>query len=177
MHTIIWKILDIFPSLKKQLAGWCRPGSTKYSKINIIPNINNSLIIPLRRFAYFVVYLFFFCVCSLILLFLLSSSVLSYFNLAVPMRKCLGKHSCMSSSFSIVILNGTCSLRAPILLSGDVPAIQQLNYKQIFSLVGPAWPIRSVEQHFFYSSVLFVPKVLCPCYALEHRDCLAALFL
>ena len=37
-----------------------------------------------------------------------SSSVsLSYFVLAVPMRKCLGKHSCMSSSFPIVILNDT----------------------------------------------------------------------
>ena len=35
---------------------------------------------------------------------------LSYFNLAVPMRKCLGEHSCMSSSFSIDILNGPCSL-------------------------------------------------------------------
>ena len=58
-------------------------------------------------------------------LFLLSSSVsLSYFNLAVPMRKCLGKHSCMSSPFSIVILNGTCSLGAPILFCGDVPAIK-----------------------------------------------------
>ena len=34
---------------------------------------------------------------TFILLFLLSNSVsLSYFNLAVPMRKCLGKHSCMS---------------------------------------------------------------------------------
>ena len=40
-----------------------------------------------------------------ILLFLLFSSVsLSNFNHAVPMRKCLGKHSCMSSPFSIVIL-------------------------------------------------------------------------
>ena len=27
--------------------------------------------------------------------------------LAVPMRECLGKHSCMSSSFPIAILNGT----------------------------------------------------------------------
>ena len=64
-------------------------------------------------------------------LFLLSFSVsLSYFNLAVPMRKCLGKHSCMSSPFSIAILNGTCSLRAPTLLYGDVLATKQLNYKQ-----------------------------------------------
>ena len=41
-------------------------------------------------------------------LFLPSSSVsLSYFVLAFPMRECLGKHSCMSSSFPIAILNGT----------------------------------------------------------------------
>ena len=33
---------------------------------------------------------------------------LSYFILAVPMRECLGKHSCMSSLFPIAILNGTC---------------------------------------------------------------------
>ena len=48
---------------------------------------------------------------TIILLFLLSSAVsLSYFNLAVPMRKCLGKHSCLSSSISIAILNGTLAL-------------------------------------------------------------------
>ena len=41
-------------------------------------------------------------------LFLPSSSVsLSYFVLAVPMRECLGKHSCMSSPFPIAITNGT----------------------------------------------------------------------
>ena len=41
-------------------------------------------------------------------LFCPSSSVsLSYFVLAVPMRKCLGKHSCMSSPCPIAILNGT----------------------------------------------------------------------
>ena len=41
-------------------------------------------------------------------LFLPSSSVsLFYFILAVPMRECLGKHSCMSSQFPIAILNGT----------------------------------------------------------------------
>ena len=45
----------------------------------------------------------FFC----IRLFLSSSSVpLSYFSLAVPMRQCLGKHSCRSS-FRIAILIGT----------------------------------------------------------------------
>ena len=41
-------------------------------------------------------------------LFLPSSSVsLSYFVLAVPMHKCLEKHSCMSSPCPIAILNGT----------------------------------------------------------------------
>ena len=41
-------------------------------------------------------------------LLLPSSSVsLSYFILTVPMRECLGKHSCMSSPFPIAILNGT----------------------------------------------------------------------
>ena len=40
--------------------------------------------------------------------FLPSSSVsLSYFVLAVPMRECLGKHSCMSSPFPVAILNAT----------------------------------------------------------------------
>ena len=39
-------------------------------------------------------------------LFLSSSPVpLSYFILAVLMRECLGKHSCMSSPFPIAILN------------------------------------------------------------------------
>ena len=34
---------------------------------------------------------------------------LSYFILAVPMGESLGDHSCMSSSFPIATLNGTCS--------------------------------------------------------------------
>ena len=45
-------------------------------------------------------------------LFLTTSSVsLSYFILAVPIRECLGKHSCASFSFPIAILNGTCIYR------------------------------------------------------------------
>ena len=44
-----------------------------------------------------------------------SSSVsLSYFYLAVPLRKCSGEHSCMSSQFSLAILNGSCSLPSTI---------------------------------------------------------------
>ena len=46
-------------------------------------------------------------------LFLPPSSIsLSYFILAVPMSKCLGKHSCMSSPFPIAILNGTFFFRS-----------------------------------------------------------------
>ena len=46
--------------------------------------------------------------CVLTPLFSPSSSVpLSYFFLAVPMRQYLGKHSCMSFTFTIAILNGT----------------------------------------------------------------------
>ena len=71
---------------------------------------------------------------TFIIQFSISSSIsLSYFNLAVLMRKCLGKHSCMRSQFSIAILNGTCSLLAPIFLCGDVPSVLQLNYKHIFA--------------------------------------------
>ena len=45
-------------------------------------------------------------------LFSPSSSVsLSYLIFAVPMRECLGKHSCTSSTFPIAILNGTFCLR------------------------------------------------------------------
>ena len=41
-------------------------------------------------------------------LFLHSSSVsVTYFILAVPTRECLGKHSCMSFTFHIAVLNGT----------------------------------------------------------------------
>ena len=46
-----------------------------------------------------------------ILPFFRSYVSLSYFILAVPMRECLGKHSRMSSTFPIAILNGTCFFR------------------------------------------------------------------
>ena len=46
-------------------------------------------------------------------LFLPPSSVsLSNFTLTVPMRGCLGKHSCMSPPFPIAILNGTIFFRS-----------------------------------------------------------------
>ena len=40
-------------------------------------------------------------------IYLISFFTLSYFILALLMRECLRKNSCMSSSFPIVILNGT----------------------------------------------------------------------
>ena len=36
----------------------------------------------------------------------------TYVIFAVPMRECLGKHLCMSCSFPIAILNGTCFIRS-----------------------------------------------------------------
>ena len=58
-----------------------------------------------------------------------SSYLLPLFHclISILLFPCAGvweKHSCMSSSFSIAILNGTCSLRAPILFCGDVPALK-----------------------------------------------------
>ena len=50
-------------------------------------------------------FLYFSTHASLLAFFVVS---LSYFVLAVPMRECLGKHSCMSSPFPIAIQNGTC---------------------------------------------------------------------
>ena len=49
------------------------------------------------------------CFFPYILTTFLSSSFVSlfYFVFAVPMRECLGKHSCMSSPCNIAILNGT----------------------------------------------------------------------
>ena len=73
---------------------------------------------------------------STFILLLPSSSVsLSNFYLALPMRGCLGKHSCMSSPFPIAILNWTCSLRALILFCGDVPAIKTKLSKQTNQLL------------------------------------------
>ena len=58
---------------------------------------------------------FFFALALLLsilpLLFLPSSLSVSYFILAVAMRKCYRKYSCMSSIFNIDILNGTCFFR------------------------------------------------------------------
>ena len=63
------------------------------------------------------------------------SSSMSYITLGVKQSSVLGppKHSCMSSPFPIAILNGTCSLRALILFSGDVPAIKTKLNKQTSS--------------------------------------------
>ena len=55
-------------------------------------------------FFYFVLTLLFPILAPRVLPF---SSVSSYFILAVPMRECFGKHSCMSYTFLIAMLNGT----------------------------------------------------------------------
>ena len=56
-------------------------------------------------------------------LFCVSSSVsLSYFILAVPMRECLGKPSCMSSPFPIAILNGTSSFLSLVQENINMPS-------------------------------------------------------
>ena len=47
---------------------------------------------------------------------------LSYFILAVPMRECLGKHSCMSSPFSIALLNGTSSFLSLVQQNINMPS-------------------------------------------------------
>ena len=62
-------------------------------------------------------YLFSFVLCHLIiftLLFIPSSVSMSYFILAVPMQKHLGKHLCMCSTFHIAIMNGTFALIAQL---------------------------------------------------------------
>ena len=51
-----------------------------------------------------------------------SSVPLSYFSLAVPMRECLGKHSCMSSPFPIAIMNCTSSFLSLVLENINMPS-------------------------------------------------------
>ena len=53
---------------------------------------------------------------------------LSYFILAVPMRKCSGKHSCMSSTFPIAILNGPLFFRQAKLSLWPKLRLSKLNY-------------------------------------------------
>ena len=56
-------------------------------------------------------------------LFCVSSSVsLYYFILAVPIRECLGKHSCMSFPFPIAILNGTSSFLSLVQENINMPS-------------------------------------------------------
>ena len=78
-------------------------------------------------------------------LFLPSSSVsLSYFVLAVPMRECFGKHSCMRSPCPIAILNGTflfsrgeivCNLGRSFVYQNHI----KLNYDLIYFLITPVF--------------------------------------
>ena len=68
-------------------------------------------------------------------LFLQSSSVsLSYFILAVPMRECLGKHSCMSSSFPIATLNCTFFFRETRCSKWSKSRLSKMNYSIIIIL-------------------------------------------
>ena len=56
-------------------------------------------------------------------LFCVSSSVsLSYFIFAVPMRECLGRHSCMSSQFPMAILNGASSFLSLVQENINMPS-------------------------------------------------------
>ena len=51
-----------------------------------------------------------------------SSVSLSYFILAVPMRECLGKHSCMNSPFPIAMPNGTSSFLSLVQENINMPS-------------------------------------------------------
>ena len=56
-------------------------------------------------------------------LFCVSSSVSwSHSILAVPMRECMGKHSCMSSPFPLAILNGTSSFLSLVQENINMPS-------------------------------------------------------
>ena len=82
----------------------CINFDTTYYLLPLI-NIGLSYSLGLWDFIFYVPAL----LLSMLTHLILSSSLsLSYFILAVPMRKCLGKHSCMSSSFPIVILKDSC---------------------------------------------------------------------
>ena len=48
--------------------------------------------------------------------------LMSYFILASSMRKCLGKHSCMSSQFPIAILNGISSFLSLVQENINMPS-------------------------------------------------------
>ena len=60
---------------------------------------------------------------------LASSVSLSYFNLTLPMRQCLGDHSSMSSAFSIAILKRTLCFRSAetAVSSGSERLLTKLN--------------------------------------------------
>ena len=87
---------------------------------------------------------------TIILLFLLSSAVsLSYFNLSVSMRECLGKYSCMSSfhiSYSHTEWN-LLSSGTNTLFCGDEPAIKQLTTNKTHQWLHPvSCRCRNVDQ-------------------------------
>ena len=118
---------------------------------------------------------------TFILLFLPSSSVsLSNFYLAVPMRGCLGKDSCMSSPFPIAILNGTFSLQALILFCGDEPAIKTKLSMQtfIFRTSRLTGQDKVTRQHLFFSCPLcFFAHSFFSSYFLPLFNCLISILL
>ena len=100
---------------------------------------------------------------SIFTLFCMPSSVsLSSFILAVPMRKCLGKHQCMSYTFSIAIQNGTCINRSPgivFVLFGACNETKNYNNKLflcIFFRIETYWTKKSLKINFSSTSISLV---------------------
>ena len=88
-------------------------------------------------------------------LFLTSSFVsLSYFILVVHMHECLGKHSCMSFSFAIAILNAAFLFRS----------VRATNTSKLSATK----PISRLYCHYFWT--WDVPRSYIPVYIYTHRN-------
>ena len=62
----------------------------------------------------------FLCLVSFLLLTFASVGAVTRARvLAVPLRKCLGRHSCVSSTFFVAMLNGACFLRAAMTVESN----------------------------------------------------------
>ena len=91
---------------------------------------------------------------------------LSHFILAVPMRKCLGKHLLMSSPFPVAILNGTFFFRSVKAMNNW----KRSSIKQILLLLlppPPPSPLLLVVVHlyiFAYIWVCFIEIRMCNVY-------------
>ena len=72
------------------------------------------------------------------------------FILAVPMRECLGKHSCMSSLFPIAILNGTSSFLSLVQENINMPSIFFTHFTgHVFILF---YPYFSIGRFLYFSN-------------------------